>query len=67
MPLCMHVVRILSVTYHVAFSSVSTRGPYISFSPLGNKNGVTILTKCEFNELEAQVLGGIVCIFWRRW
>lgn len=59
----MHVVRITSVPYHMASSSVSSRDPYISFPPLGNKNGVTILTKCEFNELKARVLGGMVCNF----
>lgn len=38
--------------------------------PLGGRGGALIFAKCEFNELHARVLGGVMCGFfltWRRW
>jgi len=43
-------VRMVSVPYHMTYSSASTKGWYL-FCSLSNKGGVMILVEHEFNEL----------------
>ena len=48
----MLVVRIVSVTYHPASSSVSIKGWCFSFfSMVGCGDGTSMLATCAFNEL----------------
>lgn len=55
-------LRIVSVTYHLASSSVLTMGWYFVFV-LGGRSGIAILAKCKFNDLEARIMGGKVYSF----
>lgn len=54
---------IVGVTYHPTSFCVSTKHWYFVFFGWVVFRGASTLVECEFNELEAEVLGGIVCVF----
>lgn len=65
MPTCMLALRTMSVIYHPTSSSVSTKGWYVYFFPLGGNNGVMILAEHDLSmnwRLKFWVYS--VCSFW---
>ena len=51
MPLWMHVMKKMSITYHLASPRASTKGWYFSFNLLNDVGGITVLAQCDFNEI----------------
>lgn len=57
-------MRMASVAYHLASCNAPPKVGIIIIIiiiPLGGRGGALIFAKCEFNELHAQVMGGVMC------